>query len=171
MARDARPFLVSPGFRDAFIFVPAMLHPESRGTVELTSADPFRPVRIQPNFLSARKDFEPLVAGVRIAREVARQAPLDRWRGEEIFPGPAVQTDDQIRAYIRKVAGTFHHACSTCRIGSVVDTELRVRGIERLRVVDGSVLPDLVGANINACVIMIAERAADMLRGRPLLAD
>ena len=131
-------------------------------------------MRIRPNYLSSARDFEPLVAGVRIAREVARQRPMERWRGEEIFPGEAAQSDEALRAYIRKAAMPFHHVCGTCRMGSddeaVVDTELRVRGVEGLRVVDASVFPDVVGANTNACVLMIGERAADLILGRPLLA-
>jgi 4-pyridoxate dehydrogenase len=176
IARDARPWWpgASRGWNDTFIFPAALLHPESRGSVELGSADPSQAPRIRPNYLSAAKDFEPLLAGIRIAREVAAQRPLAAFGGAEIFPGTQVSTEEQMKTYIRKVAGTFHHACSTCRMGSdegaVVDTQLRVRGIECLRVVDGSVLPDLVGANINACVIMIAEKAADLMRGRVPLA-
>jgi choline dehydrogenase-like flavoprotein len=174
LAREAKPWMLSPGFRDAFFFLPALLHPQSRGTVQLASADPFTPVRIRPNYLSSARDLEPFLAGVRIVREVARQKPLDRWRGEEILPGAEVTTDQQLHAYIRQAAMTFHHVCGTCRMGegdeAVVDTQLRVRGVEGLRVVDASVLPEIVGANINACVLMIAERAADLIRGRPPLA-
>lgn len=106
--------------------------------------------------------------------EVTRQAPLARFAGEEIFPGSGAATEQDLKASIRKGAGTFHHACGTCRMGSdegaVVDAQLRVRGIERLRVIDASVLPDIVGANINACVIMVAEKASDQIRGRQPLA-
>ena len=172
ISRDAAPWIPGLGrrWRDSCIFVPTLLHPQSRGEVTLASAEPADAPRIQPNFLAVDADFAPLLAGIRIAREVARQPALDRFRGDEIFPGPGVEDDTAMKAYIRKVAGTFHHACGTCRMGSdeesVVDPQLRVRGIEGLRIVDASVLPDLPGANINACPFMLAEKAADLIRGR-----
>ena len=110
-----------------------------------------------------------MLDGIRIAREVARQEALSKYCGDELFPGPKVDSEEAMRAYIRNTAGTFHHVCGTCRMGSdelaVVDPDLRVRGIENLRVVDASVLPDLPGANINACTFMLAEKAADLIRG------
>ncbi len=175
LARDAAPWFPGIGrqWRDAFVFLPALLHPQSRGSVTLASKDPSTPPRIQPNLLAEDADFGPLLEGIRIARDVARQPALDRFRGEELFPGPAVDSEPAMRAYIRNVAGTFHHVCGTCRMGSdaqaVVDPELRFRGIDALRIVDASVFPDLPGANINACTFMLAEKAADLIRGRPLL--
>ena len=159
-----------PDWEDAFFLLAVLLHPESRGTVELASADPRQPVRIRANYLSAPGDVQTIAAGVRMAREVIRQSALDPFRGDEIVPGARVVGDSDMHAYIRSVASTLHHACGTCRMGSddmaVVDSELRVRGIERLRVVDASAMPDLVSGNINACVLMIAERASDLIRGR-----
>jgi choline dehydrogenase-like flavoprotein len=176
VARDAAPWFPGLGrrWRDFCVFVPTLLHPRSRGTVELRSAHPGDFPRIQPNFLSFDEDYQPLIEGVRIAREVARQPALSRWLGEELFPGPKIADEAALRGYIRNVAGTFHHACSTCRMGSdaesVVDPQLNLRGVEGLRVVDASVLPDLPGANINACTFMLAEKAADLIRGRTPLA-
>ncbi|MFM9972159.1 MAG: GMC family oxidoreductase [Burkholderiales bacterium] len=175
IARDAAPWF--PGltrkWRDFCVFVPALLHPQSRGSVTLASSDPLKPPRIQPNFLSVDADFLPLMEGIRLAREVARQPALAGFLGDELFPGPKVDSAEAMRASIRNTAGTFHHACSTCRMGrddnAVVEPDLRVRGIKALRVVDASVLPDLPGANINACTFMIAEKAADLIRGRPML--
>ena len=119
------------------------------------------------------RGIERLREGFRRAREVARQAPLDPFRGVEISPGPQVSTDAEVDDWIRKVAITAHHPAGTCAMGigpdSVLDPELRVRGIERLRVVDASAMPDLVSAHINACVLMMAEKAADLIRGRPAL--
>ena len=175
IAREAATWLPGwgPQWRDYCIWMPALLHPQSRGSVTLASADPARPPRIQPNFLAVDADFRPLLEGIRIAREVARQPVLERYCGEELFPGSKVDSEEAMRGYIRDTAGTFHHVCGTCRMGgdeaAVVDPELRVRGIEGLRVVDASVLPDLPGANINACTFMLAEKAADLIRGRPLL--
>ena len=175
IARDVRPWwpLLGPDWDDAFFLLAVLLHPESRGTVELASADARQPVRIRANYLSAPGDAQTLAAGLRMAREVIRQSALDPFRGDEIVPGAKVIGDAEIHAYIRSVASTLHHACGTCRMGrddrAVVDPELKIRGIERLRVVDASVMPDLVSGNINACVLMIAERASDLIRGRVLL--
>jgi choline dehydrogenase-like flavoprotein len=175
LPREAKPWWPgsSPRWQDSFAYPVALLHPRSRGRVELASSDPGRAAQIRPDYLSVDADFDPLLAGIRIAREVTRQAPLARFAGEEIFPGSRAVSEQDLKAGIRKGAGTFHHACCTCRMGSdedaVVDTQLRVRGIERLRVVDASVLPDIIGANINACVIMVAEKASDLIRGRKSL--
>jgi 4-pyridoxate dehydrogenase len=175
IARDAAPWVPGLGrkWRDYCVFVPALLHPQSRGSVSLASSDPMAPPRIQPNYLSVDADFRPLMDGIRIAREVAKQPALNGFCGDELFPGPRVDSDEAMRAFIRNAAGTFHHACGTCRMGpdeaAVVDPELKVRDVEGLRVVDASVLPDLPGANINACTFMLAEKAADLIRGRPLL--
>ena len=105
--------------------------------------------------------------------EVARQHPLDGYRGEELSPGPVCRTDAEIDAHIRETATTVQHACCTCHVGSgpdaVVDSKLRVHGVERLRVVDASVMPTILNCNIHAAVLAIAEWASDLIRGRPLL--
>jgi len=102
---------------------------------------------------------------------VAAQPALDRFRGREIGPGAEAQSDADLDSYIRSTGATAHHPCGTCRMGTdsdaVVDGSLRLRGVEGLRLADASVMPDLVGGNINAAVIMIAEKAADMIRGKP----
>jgi choline dehydrogenase-like flavoprotein len=94
---------------------------------------------------------------------------MDRFRIEETFPGLKVKTDDEIDGWIKSTVITAHHPCGTCAIGPVLDPEMRVRGIERLRVCDASAMPDLVSAHINACVLMMAEKAADMIAGKPPL--
>jgi choline dehydrogenase-like flavoprotein len=130
-------------------------------------------VRIKPNFFSAPGDLPKLREGVKIARRVAVQKPLDPYRGAELAPGPAVQSDEAIDAFIRKNAATANHPASTCAMGTgpgtVLDPQMRVRGTEKLRVVDASAMPDLVSAHINACVLMMAERASDIIRGKPVL--
>jgi choline dehydrogenase-like flavoprotein len=160
------PFL--PAFADGFSCRVALLRPRSRGRIELASADPRAPVRIRQNFLAAEDDLKLLRAGMRMARDVGRQAPLAPFIGAELSP---LNSDADIDAHIRSTAITVHHPAGTCRMGvddeAVVDPELRVRGVGGLRVVDASVMPDLVGGNINAPVIMIAEKASDMIRGRP----
>ncbi|MGB6538053.1 MAG: GMC family oxidoreductase N-terminal domain-containing protein [Xanthobacteraceae bacterium] len=159
------PFL--PPFPDGFGCRVALLRPQSRGRVELASADPRAPLRICQNFLAVEQDLKALRAGLRMARDVGRQGPLKPFIGAESTP---LKSDSEIDAHIRSTAITVHHPAGTCRMGfdeqSVVDPQLRVRGVGGLRVVDASVLPDLVGGNINAPTIMIAEKAADMIRGR-----
>jgi len=166
-----------PGIRrsylDGFGIRPTLLHPDGRGEILLRSADPLAPMRIVYNFFSAPGDLPVLREGVKRARDVAYRAPMDAFRGEELAPGPKVKSDAEIDAWIRKVSITAHHPCGTCQMGTgpdaVVDPQLRVRGIEALRVVDASVMPDLVSAHINACVIMIAEKASDMISGKQAL--
>jgi 4-pyridoxate dehydrogenase len=170
----ARPYLAPfrPPYEDSFGCRAAVLRPESRGHIELASADPRAAPRIRQNFLATDKDWRTLRAGLRMVRDIARQKPLVPFLAGEIAPGPAAQSDEALDAHIRATAITVHHPLGTCRMGAendataVVDPELRVRGVSGLRVVDASVMPDLVGGNINAPVIMIAEKAADLIRGR-----
>ena len=161
----AAPYFVKP-FVDAFACVVVLIRPESRGRVELASPDPAKPPRIRQNFLAVDADWRTLRAGIRLARQVTRQAPLAKYIAAEIAPGGGRESDAELDAHIRATSITVHHPLGTCRMGDVVDEELRVRGVERLRVVDASVMPDLVGGNINAPVMMIAEKAADLIRGR-----
>jgi choline dehydrogenase/4-pyridoxate dehydrogenase len=174
----AGPYLAPfvPPFADGFAARPVLLRPESRGRIELASADPQKPVRIRQNFLAAQKDWATLRRGLRLVREIGRQQPLAEFIGAELAPGPGDHSDGVLDGHIRANAITVHHPLGTCRMGlerdplAVVDPELKVIGVERLRVVDASVMPDLVGGNINAPVIMIAEKAADLIRGRAPLA-
>jgi choline dehydrogenase-like flavoprotein len=169
-ALEARPWL--PGFndwQDTFYLRPVVSHPESRGRLWLASADPRDKPRIDPCYLSTPNDVRALRDGLRIVRDVVRQKPLDAFRGEELSPGPGCTSDAEIDAHIRMTATTVQHASCTCRMGrdelAVVDTQLRVRGVERLRVVDASVMPEILSCNINAAVLAIAERASDVIRG------
>ena len=149
------------------------LRAESRGWVRLSSGDAKDPPRIFYNYLSADEDWVTMRAGIRIAREIHQQPAFDLYRGPELDPGPDCQSDDELDEYIRKDAGTVFHPTSTCRMGTdaraVVDAECRVHGIESLRVVDASVMPQITSSNTNAPTIMIAEKAADMIRGLPPL--
>jgi choline dehydrogenase-like flavoprotein len=170
-AFEAKPWL--PGWNewdDVFSLRPVLSHPDSRGTVTLDSADPRQRPRIDPNYLSSSSELRTLRDGLRIVREIARQKPLDRFRGKELTPGSGSWTDSGLDEYIRQTATTVQHASCTCRMGNdemaVVDQQLKVRGIERLRVVDASVLPEILSCNINAAVLAIAERGADLIRGR-----
>ncbi|MFL4986512.1 MAG: GMC family oxidoreductase [Xanthobacteraceae bacterium] len=162
--------LLKPAYVDGFGIRPALLHPDSRGHVRLRSADPREAPRIVGNFFSGSDDLPRLRDGFKRARDVAYQKPLDPYRGVETAPGPDVKTDAEIEAWIRATAITAHHPCGTCAMAlgpdSVLDPELRVRGIDGLRVVDASAMPDLVSAHINACVLMMAEKASDLIRGK-----
>jgi 4-pyridoxate dehydrogenase len=179
----AAPMTASPYFppfarpyADSFGCRAVVLRPESRGRVELASTDPCAAPRIRQNFLATEKDWSALRAGLRLAREIGQKAPLAPFAAAEIAPGQGGWSDDALDAHIRATAITVHHPLGTCRMGpdgdpmAVVDPELKVFGVDGLRVVGASVMPDLVGGNINAPVIMIAERAADLIRGRTPLA-
>jgi choline dehydrogenase/4-pyridoxate dehydrogenase len=163
-------------FNDGFACRAVLLHPESRGRVTLASADPLAAPRIVQNFLSTDSDRRRLRQGLRMVRETFAQRSLAPFIGAEVAPGSGRGSDEDLDAHVRSTAITVHHPLGTCAMGpdsdpmAVVDPELRLRGAEGLRVVDASVMPDLVSGNINAAVIMIAERAADLIRGRPPLA-
>jgi choline dehydrogenase-like flavoprotein len=147
------------------------LRPRSRGALRLKSADPAVKPAIHADYLSDAEGFDlkTLVEGVKLSREIFAASPFDAYRGEEIFPGADAAADADITAFIRRKAETIYHPVGTCRMGNdadaVVDSELRVRGIAGLRLVDASVMPCLPGGNTNAPTIMIAERAADLIAG------
>jgi choline dehydrogenase-like flavoprotein len=163
-----------PGIRraytDGFGMRPILLHPESRGEVRLRSSDPRDKPMIVQNFFDSPNDLPVLREGVKIIRDIINRPALDRWRGVEVAPGNGVATDDEIDRWIRNTVVTAHHPSCTCQMGinhdAVLDLELKVRGTEHLRVVDAAAMPDLVSGNIHACVLMIAEKAADMIKGR-----
>jgi choline dehydrogenase len=144
--------------------------PESRGWLRIKSPDPSVPPAIQPNYLATRADRETMVAGLRVARRVFQTKAMRRLVTEEFMPGPATETDEDWLEHVRSTGGTTFHPTSTCMMGShptaVVDAALRVHGMEALRVVDASIMPTVLSGNTNAGVIMIGEKAADMiLRG------
>lgn len=161
-----RPFL--PPAEDAFATRAVLLHPESRGSVSLASADPAAAPRLVQNFLATDQDRRTLRAGLRLAREIGRQAALSPFVAAEAAPGD--WSDAGLDAHVAATGITAHHPVGTCRMGAdegaVVDGALRVRGTERLRVVDASIMPEVIGGNTNAAVIMIAEKAADLILGR-----
>ena len=145
------------------------LRPRSRGEIRLASADPAAPPLIDPRYLSDPADLAPLIAGIRRARDIYAQSPLRPYLGAEVFPGAERQSDAALGQFIRSAAETEYHPVGTCRMGhdkyAVVDPELRVRGIDALRVVDASIMPTLVSGNTNAPTIMIAEKAAELILG------
>ena len=163
--------LLWPAYRDGHGIRPTLLHPDSRGRILLRSHEAAAPPRMIYDFFSAPGDLPRLREGFKLARLVAAQKAMDPHRGEEVSPGPQVKTDADIDHFIRQTAITAHHPCGTCAMGigpdAVTDSQLRVRGVEGLRVVDASAMPDLVSAHINACVLMMAEKASDLIRGLP----
>ncbi len=149
-----------------------LLHPESRGRVSLRSADPRANPRIEYNCLSDAQDLATLRRGLRVARHIYSCAPQSGLIAAEVAPGPAVRSDAELDAYIRATAGVTQHPVGTCSMAAgpmrVVDEQLRVRGVEGLRVADASVMPTVPGGNTYGAVLMVAERAADLIRGRTL---
>lgn len=158
------------GYEDGFALRAIVIRPESRGHVSLKGDDPRMAPRIVQNFLTRESDRKLLRIGLRMARDIGRQGPMRKYVDREL--APAGFSDGEIDEHIHATAITVHHPLGTCKMGTdddplaVVDPALRVRGTDGLRVVDASVMPDLVGGNINAPVIMIAERAADLIAGR-----
>ena len=141
--------------------------PESRGWLRITTPDPAKPPAMQPNYLSTQRDRETIVAGLRVGRRVFATSPMQRFCQEEIFPGPQAESDEALLDHVRATGGTTFHQTSTCMMGpgpmAVVDTDLKVKGMEGLRVIDASVMPTVVSGNTNATVIMIAEKGAEMI--------
>ncbi len=148
---------------------PVLLRPKSRGRIRLGSSDPAAPPIIDPAYFSEASDLEVLVEGVKRCREMVTGRALEPFRGEEYAPGTDVRSDADIAAFVRRSVETLYHPVGTCRMGpdarSVVDHDLRVCGVERLRVVDASIMPDIVGGNTNAPTIMIGEKGAVLIRG------
>jgi choline dehydrogenase len=142
--------------------------PESTGSIHAKSPDPHAAPVIRPNYLADELDRRTLVAGMKIARRVVNNAALDRYRAFEMNPGDRAQTDDELLEFARQYGQTAYHVVGTCKMGhdpmAVVDDELRVQGLTGLRVVDASIMPTMTSGNTNAPVIMIAEKAADMVK-------
>jgi choline dehydrogenase/4-pyridoxate dehydrogenase len=169
----AGPYLppFKQAFTDGFGCRAILLRPKSRGEIKLKSADPAAPPLIEQNFFAADDDLKTLRAGVRLARDLAQQPSLKPFVEAELAPGPGKTSDADLDTHIFATALTAHHPLGTCKMGpatdpaAVVGSDLRVHGLDALRVIDAAVMPDLVGGMINAPVVMIAERAADLVRG------
>ncbi|MDP7641152.1 MAG: GMC oxidoreductase, partial [Alphaproteobacteria bacterium] len=148
-----------------------LARPASRGRVTIASADPFAAPRIEPNSMAEAADRRVMRDGVRLVRNIMAQAAFTRYRGAEISPGAGTDSDDGIDDWLRANATTVWHPVGTCKMGSggdaVVDAELRVHGVAGLRVVDASVMPEIIAGNTATPTIMIAEKAADMILGHP----
>ena len=164
-------YYVNHGFdtrkEHCFGFGPTLVTPESRGEITLRSADPLAAPAIRANYLSTEQDLRVIAEGVRLCRRIAHTKAFAEYRGEEVLPGVRVTTDAEIAEFIRGATQTLYHPAGTCKMGkdemAVVDAQLRVRGIQRLRVVDASIMPRIPAGNTNAPTMMIAEKAAAMI--------
>jgi choline dehydrogenase len=177
------PLAVKPGSVDlvpghAFQIHIDLMRPTSLGSVTLNSADPRQPPRILFNYLKTEQDRADMRAGARLVREIIGQPAMAAFQGEELVPGPQAQSDEALDAWARQVTETGYHASGTCKMGpagdpeAVVDPQLRVHGLDGLRVVDASIMPVIVSGNTNAPTVMIAEKASDLIRGlQPLPAS
>ncbi|MFH9799854.1 GMC family oxidoreductase [Streptomyces virginiae] len=183
---SSQPGLPAPDLQIAFVHVPfdvivgkdhpntvsilpGVVRPVSRGWIRLASADPLAHPLINPNYLGDRWDLERMVQGVKIAREIFATSAFSPWYKQELQPGPGYAGDDELRTFVKQKSESYHHQAGSCRMGiddlAVVDPELRVHGVRNLRVVDASVMPAVPSGNCHTAIAMIAERAADFLRG------
>jgi len=148
----------------------------SRGSIRLASADSRKAPEIRFNYMSTEEDWRDFRTAIRLTREVFAQPAFDEYRGAELAPGDAAQSDEALDDFVRDNVESAYHPCGTCRMGpvedvnSVVDAECRVIGAHALRVVDSSIFPEITNGNINAPSIMVGEKAADMILGKPPLA-
>ncbi|WP_329456167.1 GMC family oxidoreductase [Streptomyces sp. NBC_01497] len=162
--------LPGPAPGDGYTIMVALMSPASRGTVRLAGTDPATPPLIDPRYYGDHHDLDLMVTGLRAARAIGEAPALALWRGEEELPGPRSEDDEALRVYLCHNLRSYGHYAGTCAIGTdtdagaVVDTELRVRGVDGLRVADASVMPTIVSADTDATVYALAERAADLLR-------
>jgi choline dehydrogenase len=166
-------YFVEHGFQQikghAYTFGPTLLHPHSRGEIRLRSSNPLDAPSIRANYYADSRDMDVMLEGTKLARALAATKAFAAFRGAELHPGPAANDDAALRAHIAKFTETLYHPVGTCKMGqdaaAVVDSELRVGGVEGLRVVDASIMPAVIGGNTNAPTIMIAEKAADLIKG------
>jgi choline dehydrogenase-like flavoprotein len=165
-------FYVNHGFTrhkgHGFSILASCLRPCSHGCISLAANTPFEPPLIQPNYLSCEADLQVLMQGVKLCRRIGQASAFDRFRGAEVYPGPAAQSDQALIEYIRSVDESCYHPVGTCKMGHdamvVVGSRLRVHGIEGLRVADASIMPTIVSGTTNAPTIMIGEKVADLLK-------
>ena len=167
---DANPGSgIKKKYEDGYAIRCGIVHPKSR-EARLRSTDPKDPLVLDFRFLSNNDDLISLREGLKVAREVANQDAIAPYRGRELTPGAEVQTDADLDEFIRNTLLTIEHPACTCPMGTgpdcVLDPDMKVRGIDQLRVVDGSAMPDLTSAHINSTILMMAEKASDMILGR-----
>ncbi|MFH7028823.1 MAG: GMC family oxidoreductase [Heteroscytonema crispum UTEX LB 1556] len=168
----APAYFLEHGFKKpkghGFTLGPTLLHPQSKGSITLRSNNPLEAPVIQPNYLAIEADLQVLVTALKLSRKLIQMKAFNAFRGKEVVPGSQVQTEEEICDFIRNTAETLYHPVGTCKMGNdalaVVNSQLQVHGIQGLRIVDASIMPSIVGGNTNAPTIMIAEKAADMIK-------
>ncbi len=160
--------IVGQGHPNSISILPGVVRPKSRGTIKLASGDPTAYPLVDPNYLSDERDMEKMVEAVRISRQIFGTKAFEPWVGEELLPNDDPSTDEELRAFVRATADSYHHQSGSCKMGTdelaVVDPELRVRGVAGLRVADASVMPVVPSGNCHAGILMIAERVAEWAR-------
>jgi len=160
--------IVGQGHPNSMSILPGVVRPLSRGWIKLASANPLDKPLVNPNYLGVDADRDRLVQGVKLARDIFAASPFAAWAGEELMPGPEVQGDDDLVAFVRGSADSYHHQAGSCKMGlddlAVVDPKLRVHGVEGLRVVDASIFPQVQSGNCHTGIVMAAERCADWVK-------
>ncbi len=160
--------VIGRGHPNAFSILPGVVRPLSRGWIRLANKNPLDKPLINPNYLAVESDLARLVQGVKIARQILGTRTFASWVGQELLPGPEVRSDEQLRAFVRQNADSYHHQVGSCKMGlddmAVVDPQLRVNGVTGLRVVDASVMPMVPSGNCHTGILMIAEKACDLIK-------
>jgi choline dehydrogenase len=160
--------IVGQGHPNSISILPGVVRPLSRGWIRLASKNPLDKPLINPNYLAVESDLERLVQSVKIARQIFGTKAFSSWVKQELMPGPDVQTDEQLRDFVRENADSYHHQAGSCKMGlddmAVVDPQLRVYGVERLRVADASVMPTVPSGNCHTGILMIAEKVSDLIK-------
>jgi choline dehydrogenase len=168
---------LTPIKEHGFTSGPTLVRPRSIGRIQLRSGNPLEAPRIFANYYSDPHDLDVMVEGIKITRMITHSKAFAKYRGRETHPGDSAQRDQELRAHVCKMSETLYHPVGTCKMGAskdrsaVVDSELRVHGVEGLRVIDASVMPTVSGGNTNAPTIMIAEKAADLIKKGPKTVD
>ncbi len=162
--------IVGQGHPNSISILPGIVRPLSRGWIRLASKNPLEKPLVNPNYLSARIDEERLIQSVKLARQIFATGAFSGWVGQELMPGPDVQSDEEYRAFVRKSADSYHHQAGSCKMGldslAVVNPQLQVHGVTGLSVVDASVMPFVPSGNCHTGILMIAEKASDILKER-----
>jgi choline dehydrogenase len=160
--------IIGQSHPNAISILPGVVRPLSRGWIRLASKNPLEKPLVNPNYLGVPTDRERLVQGIKLARQIFGTRAFAKWVKQELMPGPDVRTDDQLRDFVRKNADSYHHQAGSCKMGlddlAVVDPQLRVNGVEGLRVADASIMPFVPSGNCHTGILMIAEKAADLIK-------
>jgi choline dehydrogenase len=160
--------IIGQGHPNSFSILPGLVRPLSRGWVRLASKNPLDKPLVNPNYLGVESDLQRMVQAVKLSRQIFCTKAFSSWVKRELMPGPEVQSESQLRDFVRNNADSYHHQVGSCKMGldamAVVDPQLRVHGVEGLRVADASVMPFVPSGNCHAGILMIAERVSDLIK-------